>query len=320
MNRLEGTFKTVIGLPSKIGLSRVLVTLTVRHSILFRPYADRFIQLVRSNILDRNETVSVAYSMSLAYLMRLASEKQVMETMLYAKALYFASEEPSHRVVAAEIIHAISKVSSDVFMRFATAFLPFAFIGKHDDLEDVKSRFEQAWKDNVGGSGAVALYLSEIVDLIASNISSTHWPIKHACCLAVADLVASMQSQRQYSPAQAGAIRPVVEAALAGKTWDGKEKVVAAFPRFVEAAGSLWTEENFWTQMKAISIREARRTNATYRPHAITALGNFAEIRADPGLTADIMLLMESVVEEIIVEDRDRMDVDSKERAEKQAR
>jgi proteasome component ECM29 len=66
MNRLEGTFKTVIGLPSKIGLSRVLVTLTVRHAIFFRPHAGRFIQLVRRNIFDRNETVSVAYSMSLA--------------------------------------------------------------------------------------------------------------------------------------------------------------------------------------------------------------------------------------------------------------
>jgi proteasome component ECM29 len=320
MNKLEGTFKTVIGLPSKIGLSRVLVTLTVRHSTLFRPYADRFVQLVRRNMLDRNETVSVAYSMSLAYLMRLASEKQIADTVLHAKALYFASEEPAHRVVSAEIIHAISKVSNDVFLRFATAFLPFSFLGKHDDLEDVKSRFAQAWKGNVGGSGSVALYLSEIVDLIAANIQSSRWAIKHACCLAVADLVTSMHSPRPYSTAQARAIWPVVDAALAGKTWDGKEEVIAAFPTFVKAAKSLWTEEPFWTQMKAISIREARRTNATYRPHAITALGHFAEIRADPALTADIISLIRNVVEESIMEDRGRMDVDSKERAVKHAR
>jgi proteasome component ECM29 len=320
MNRLEGTFKTVIGLPSKIGLSRVLVTLTVRHSILFQPYADRFIQLVRKNILDRNETVSVAYSMSLAYLMRLASDKQVMETMLHAKALYFASEESSHRTVSAEIVHAISKVSNDVFMRFATAFLPFAFIGKQDDVEDVKSRFGQAWRDNVGGSGAVALYLAEIVDLIASNIHSTQWAIKHACCLAVADLVTSMQSQGQYTTAQAEAVWPVVEAALAGKTWEGKEQVIAAFPKFVKTAKCLWAEEKIWKQMKTIALREARRTNATYRPHSITALGDFAETRADPDLTADLISLVANIVEEAIAEDQDRMDVDSKEPAAKQAK
>ena len=320
MNRLEGTFKTVIGLPSKIGLSRVLVTLAVRHSILFRPYADRFVQLVRKNILDRNETVSVAYSMSLAYLMRLASDKQVMETMLYAKALYFASEESSHRIVSAEIVHAISKVSNDVFMRFAKAFLPFSFIGKQDDLEDVKSRCDQAWKENVGGSGAVALYLSEIVDLISSNISSTHWAIKQACSLAVADLITTMQNQGQYSTAQAGAIWPVLEAALAVKTWDGKEKVIATFPKFVKASKCLWTEEKVWKQMKTIALREARRVNARYRPYAVAALGDFAEARADLDLTAEILPLVANVVDEAIAEDQSRMDVDSKEASVKQAK
>jgi proteasome component ECM29 len=320
MNRLERTFKTVIGLPSKIGLSRVLVTLTVRHSMLFQPYADRFIQLVRKNILDRNETVSVAYSMSLAYLMRLASDKQVTETVLHAKALYFASEEPSHRIVSAETVHAISKVSNDIFIRFATAFLPFAFIGKQDDLEDIKSRFDQAWKDNVGGSGAVNLYLSEIVDLIASNINSTRWAIKHACCLAVADLVTSMQSQGQYSAAQARAIWPVLEAALAGKTWDGKEKVIAALPKFVQTSKCLWTEDKTWKQMKAIALREARRNNATYRPRAIAALGDIAETRADLDLTAEILPVVATIAEEAITEDQDRMDVDSKEPAVKQAK
>ena len=320
MNRLEGTFKTVIGLPSKIGLSRVLVTLTVRHSMLFRPYADRFVQLVRKNILDRNETVSVAYSMALAYLMRLASDKQVMETILHAQALYFASEETPHRIVSAEIVQAISKVSNDVFLRFATAFLPFAFIGRHDDVDDVKSRFDQAWKDNVGGSGAVALYLTEIVDLITRNINSTRWTIKHACCLAVADLASSMQGQSQYSTVQARAIWPILEAALAGKTWEGKEKVIAAFPKFVKASKCLWTEEKIWKQMKTIIFREARRTNATYRSPAISALGDFAETRADVDLSAEIIPLVVNVVEETAAEDQDRMDVDSKEPSAKQAR
>ena len=320
MNRLGGTFKTVIGLPSKIGLSRVLVTLTVRHSTVFRPYADRFIQLVRKNILDRNETVSVAYSMSLAYLMRLASDKQVLETILHAKTLYFASEESSHRIISAETVHAISKVSNDVFLRFATAFLPFAFVGKCDDLEDVKSRFDQAWKDNVGGSGAIALYLTEIVDLISSNIDSTRWAIKHACCLAVADLISSMQGQGQYSIAQAGAIWPVLEAALAGKTWEGKEKVIAAFPKFVKASKCLWTEDKVWKHMKTIVLREARRTNVTYRAHAIAALGDFAGTKADVNFTVESIHLVANVVEEAIAEEQDRMDVDSKEPSVKQAR
>jgi proteasome component ECM29 len=243
-----------------------------------------------------------------------------METILHAKGLYFASEESSHRIVSAETVHAIAKVSNDVFMRFATAFLPFAFIGKQDELEEAKSRFSEAWKDNIGGSGAVTLYLSEIVDMISSNISSPRWAIKHACCLAVADLVTSTQSQGQYTMAQAEAIWSVLEVALAGKTWEGKEQVVDAFPKFVKTSRSLWTEEKVWKQMEKIALREARRTNATYRSHAIAALGDFAESRADLDLSAEILALLANVVEETVAEDQDRMDVDSEQRLAKQAK
>jgi proteasome component ECM29 len=137
----------------------------------------------------------------------------------------------------------------------------------------------------------------------------------------VADLVTSMPSQGQYSSAQAEAIWPVVEAALAGKTWKGKEDVIAAFPKFVQSAKSLWTQEKVWIQMKAISVREARRTNATYRPHALTALGNLAEVRADPDLTADILSLVEGVVDEAIMSAHDDgIAAGSSEWAAKQAR
>ena len=320
MQRLEGTFKTALGLPSKVGLSRVLVTLTVRHSLFFKPYADRFVQLVRKHMLDRNETVSVAYSMSLAYMMRLASDKQVDETVLHAKALYFASEESSHRVVAAEIVHAIAKVSNDVFMRFATAFLPLAFVGRQDDEQNVKTRLDEAWKDNVGGSGAVALYLTEIVTLISAHIHSTRWAIKHACCLAVADMVTSLQAQGEYSATQAQVVWPVLEAALSGKTWDGKEKVVSSLPRYVRSTKCLWTDDNIWAQTKSIALREARRNNAGYRPYAIAALGEIAATRKDVDLSPELVPLAELVMEEILAENSDKMDVDSKDKAAKLAR
>ena len=320
MRRLEGTFKTALGLPSKVGLSRVLVTLTVRHSLFFKPYADRFVQLVRKHMLDRNETVSVAYSMSLAYMMRLASDKQVDETVLHAKALYFGSEESSHRVVAAEIVHAIAKVSNDVFMRFATVFLPLAFIGRQDDEQNVKTRFDEAWKDNVGGSGAVALYLTEIVTLISAHIHSTHWAIKHACCLAVADMVTLLQAQGEYSATQARSVWPVLEAALSGKTWEGKEKVVSSLPKYVRGAKCLWTDGTNWTQTKSIALREARRTNAGYRPYAIAALGEIAATRRDLDLSSELVPLAEHVVEEILAEKGDQMDVDSTDKVAQQAR
>ena len=320
ISRLEGTFKTAIGLPSRVGLSRVIVTLVVRHNLLFRPYADRFVQLLRKNLLDRNETISVAFSMSLAYLMRLTSEKQVQETSNFIRKLYFTSEESSHRVVSGEILHAISKVSNDVLMRHATEFLPLAFLGHSDTDTAVRAKFEATWKENVGGARAITLYLTEIVELVTKNIKSTKWSVRHACCLATADMVSSGDHSEQYNSAQAELLWPVVEEALSGKTWEGKEKVILAYPKFVAKVQCLWPSKG--KEIKKIALREARRTNVAYRPHAIEALGEYALLwkGLDASITAEAMSILTTLVEELTADDaEDHMEVDGGEGSGKHA-
>jgi proteasome component ECM29 len=89
---LKDSLKSVVGLPSKVGCSLVIVLLSTRHSVLFRPYADQILQLLRKLVLDRNDTVSASYSSAIGYLMRLASEKQTLQTIEFAKSLYFESD------------------------------------------------------------------------------------------------------------------------------------------------------------------------------------------------------------------------------------
>ncbi|KAL2427097.1 Proteasome component ECM29 [Exophiala dermatitidis] len=307
MQRLVNAYRASIGLPSKVGLSRVMTTLVVRHPSAFRPYADKFVAVTRKHILDRNATISIAFSTSLGYLIRLASEKEVQATSKYAQKLYFESQELAHRAVAGEIIQAISKAANDVFMNHASAFLPFAFIGRHDTDKEVRERFDVPWKENIGGSRSINLYLPEIVDLISTHIKSPLWPIKHACSLAVAELVASMDVQETYNDRDASLLWSVVQEALEGKTWDGKEEVIKEYPKFVKQARSLWPETT--QQMKKVAIREAKRTNIKYRPYAIDALGEFAAVREDLDLTQEVVsYLAELVVNELT--DADAMEID----------
>ncbi|EXJ79208.1 hypothetical protein A1O3_08709 [Capronia epimyces CBS 606.96] len=308
MQRLVNAYRATIGLPSKVGLSRVMTTLVVRHPTAFRPYADRFVQVTRKHILDRNATISIAFSTSLGYLMRLASEKEVQATSKYAQKLYFESQELVHRAVAGEIIQAISKAANDIFMNFASAFLPFAFIGRRDTDKEVRERFDVPWKENIGGSRAINLYLPEIVGLISSHIKSPLWPIKHACSLAVAELVASMEVQQTFSDREASLLWPIVQEALDGKTWDGKEEVIKVYPKFVKQARPLWADSKTTQQMKKIAVREAKRTNVTYRPNAIDALGEFAVVRDDLDLTHEVIPYLADLMDELT--DEDAMDVD----------
>lgn len=309
MQRLANAYRAAIGLPSKVGLSRVMTTLVVRHQAAFRPYADRFVQLTRKHILDRNATISIAFSTSLGYLMRLASNKEVQATSKFAQTLYFESQELMHRSVAGEIVQAISKAANDIFMNSASSFLPFAFIGRRDTEKEVRDRFDIPWQENIGGSRAINLYLKEIVDLISTHIKSPLWPIKHACCFAVAELIASMEVTDKYTNNDALLLWGLIQEALDGKTWEGKEEVVKVYPKFVRQAQSLWPDAKTSQQMKKIAIREAKRTNAEYRPHAIAALGDFALARKDMNLTGDLIPHLSDVLDELT--DQDAMDVDS---------
>lgn len=90
--RLTNAMKSAVGLPSKVGSSRVLVSLSTRRLAVFRPVADDFLKLIEKLVLDRNETVASSYAVAAGYVARAASDKQILRLVEFAKQLYFESE------------------------------------------------------------------------------------------------------------------------------------------------------------------------------------------------------------------------------------
>jgi proteasome component ECM29 len=119
-------------------------------------------------------------------------------------------------------------------MAFAASALPFIFMCKHDGDEHVKDQFEKTWQDNVGGSRAVSLYLREIVGLVADHLDSPRWAIKHTAARAIAQAVLSLDTEIDLPTTQL--VWPILERALAGKTWEGKEVVLQALVKFSSQA------------------------------------------------------------------------------------
>lgn len=101
----------------------------------------------------------------------------------------------------------------------------------------MKEQFQNTWNEAVGGTRAVQLYLQEILVLIRNNLDSPQWTLKHTAARSIADATLAISaSDRTLSPDTAAALWPVIEKALAGKTWEGKEVVLEAFAQFVENA------------------------------------------------------------------------------------
>ena len=247
---LRATVKSVIGLPSKVGASRVVVSLATRGNLLFKPYADGFLRLLRGQVLDRNDTVSTSAATACGYLARIASQEENLRLVTYAQKLYFESADERHRMVAGELVLAFSKHASDRFAAIGSSVLPFTYFGTHDEHEEVRDLFHKAWGESVGGSRAVLLYLGEIIDLALAHLEALSWSIKHASALAVAGTVHAAGTGAHVSEADARRIWPALEKAVGGKTWEGKEKVLAAVVPLAKSLPLLESDASFVQQLQ----------------------------------------------------------------------
>ena len=129
--------------------------------------------------------------------------------------LYLDSDDERHRVIAGDILYAVSKHATDRFNSLASDVLPLVFVAKHDTYERARTLFEDIWSENVAGTRTVLLYLNEILNLASQHLDSARWSIKHTSAFAVADVVTSCGSG--ISDTNAKMIWPALDKALAGK-------------------------------------------------------------------------------------------------------
>ncbi|KAL8631653.1 hypothetical protein Q9189_002659 [Teloschistes chrysophthalmus] len=306
---LENAITTGLGLPSRVGGSRVLVSLSTRHNYIFRPHANHFLRLARKQVLDRNETISASYSAACGYLTRLASDEEILRLVEYCRKLYFESEEERHRVVAGEIVLAMSKYATDRFNALAADILPFVFVAKHDSHEQAKTLFQDTWNETVGGSRAVLLYMQEIFQLALQYLDSPRWSLKHTAAFAIAEAINATGDGINDSIAQI--IWPGLQKAVDGKTWEGKERVLQAFVKFARTENAVTKNEQTWAQIQKIMLRESKRNNVTYRPHALACLATYVELGDSMDLAKEVYEITAPIIEDLLA-GPDEMDLDSR--------
>ncbi|KAI1383562.1 proteasome component [Hypoxylon trugodes] len=295
--QLVSTIKSAIGMQTKIGCAEVLSTLALRHSILLPPYNATFLKTMETQILDRNHETSKAYARSAAYLLRSATLETRDRFTSRLLDLYFGSEDDTRRQKISDAVLAIAKVSPDAFTDLEARLLPFAYLGKHDTDDYVSEEFEAVWNQHAGGSHSVKRFVDEITDLVSKGLNTSKWALQHGAALTIASMITALSSgvgkDGQFADADLRRIWPVLDKALSLKTFKGKEKLVVAYPLFVRHGKKLWTSDSaFAAQLKKIAIREAKRNNDEYRPHAFQALAEFASAREDLDMYAEAVGLV----------------------------
>ncbi|KAJ6262387.1 hypothetical protein Dda_3195 [Drechslerella dactyloides] len=305
--RLNKAIRKAVGMPSKVGFSRVIVTLVIRHNFLFKPYANDTLRVMSTALVDRNETVSASYAAACGYLARLASDESVVRLLQYSQKLYFEQQEERLRILSASVLNAISKHASDRFQALASDILPFAFVAKHDPEASVAEEYSKCWTDNTGGSGAVKLYLPEITALAGAHLDSARWTIKQTAALSIADLCVVLGPD--LTGEQLDVVYPLAVRSVAGKSYPSKAKVLEGF-------AALCTSPKFGDTQKLkevskILLREANRNNNNYRPPAFDSLAKFLNARPETNLYDEVVEIVGNVLDAGAITDEDDMDTDS---------
>lgn len=313
--KLESTIKSAIGLPTKIGCSRVLTTLFTRHAMDVKQSSSKFLRMMEKQAMDKNDEVSQAYARASAYMMRVAPDSAKDRWCQKLQDMYFASEDESRRQKVADAVAALAKISSDHFTAHETQMLPFAYLGSHDTDDYVGKVFQEVWGLHAGSSRTVIRYVPEIVKLVEKCLDTQQWAVRHTGAFTVAALVAdaakASEATGEISEANLKSVWPVFDMTLALKTFPGKEKLLDSFPQLVEKGKSWWEKDaKVAAQLKKIAIREAKRNNDEYRVHAFAALWKFARARDDLDMYDDIVAIVTPHLDEYM--DEDKMDVDSK--------
>lgn len=270
--KISSAIKKSVGLPSKVAGSRLLVTMAIRHLRFIIPYADSLLSISISQLGDRNDTVWKSYATASGYLSRVATDSAVLKYAKKLRNLYFSGEE-REKLISGYSANAVSKHASDKFNNLASAFLPFIFIGKHDTEKQVQEEFEIAWSDNTGGSGAVKLYLKEILEIANEYLGSQSWGTRQVVSLSVSDasdiVGATLTVKEEFDK-----LIETLFVAVSGRSWVGKEKVFQSLVQLMISSKFQKADSQLLEKINKIAVTEVKRKNREYQTKAI---GIFAD-------------------------------------------
>lgn len=274
IQRLQKSIKKSVGLPSKVCGAKVVVSLITKHYFDAKPYGDKLLAICRNQLKDRNQTVSSSYAAAAGHCCKIAPTNSIVDYGLYIRNLYFESEDDEQRVIAAIASENVSRYSgSDKFEAVAGQFLPLAFIGRHDSLEQVKSSFEREWTESSSGNTAIKLYFDEICEMCKVNGFSSNYNVRRVIARSLDNMWASIDVD---SERQAKNFFSILLELSKGKSWEGKDLILNTLVGFsINKAEFLRSNTDILELVVKTVQTEAKRRNKNYQLKAILCLGEF---------------------------------------------
>lgn len=300
LTRLEHSVKHSVGLPSKVSGSKVLMTLVMNYHSLMRPYSSKLLEIASSQIKDRNNTVASCYAAAAGYICRISPVEAVIKYSDKIAKMYFKPKEPGDersRILASNASNCVSKYSGDQFSVVASGFLPLAFIGTFDRLEQVKHNFDMEWTEHTAGDSAVKLYSAEILDLVKKHLKSNEFSVRATLGRAMCHLCVAFGDSSHFSDNSINELIQLLIESNKGKSWEGKEYVFGALIDFaILNRAYLLLHRDLLDAVEKTIITEIKRRNKRYQRLTVQKSGRFIHEIHDRELVDVYVHVMEDIL------------------------
>ncbi|KAJ1552522.1 proteasome component M29, partial [Nowakowskiella sp. JEL0078] len=277
--RLVTIIRKGVGLPTKAGSARFVVSMCVRIPEDLRPHSDALLKALSGAISDRSAVVRKSFAAACGYTAHLASEPALKRFVSHLTKMSLESEDDDTRSIPAITFLETARRARSELDPFIDTLLPLAFLGARDRSQALREIWLSVFNELTvaSTSSALQLYGSEIMLLFKSLLSeSPSWMLKRQVGLAIADMAKTVD--KEFSKFMGDSVSMLIEA-LGGRTWEGKEDVVKALST-VCVVGKDWfknTGKEKLSEVSQILIREAKKNNKEYKPHSIEAMGDAFE-------------------------------------------
>ncbi|OWB75179.1 hypothetical protein B5S31_g5042 [[Candida] boidinii] len=308
---LKSAIKASVGLPSKVTGSKIIVTLVVKHIFISKPYGDQLLKIASSQLKDRNETIAASYAAACGYCCRIASISKISSFGKKLVKLYFESDDVKIKKISGIASESVCKNSGDVFNSVESGFLPLAFIAKHDFDSNVSKFFEKEWDDSTGGSGAIKLYIQEIIALISDHIKSQDFQVRQVCAKSIVEVSNKINGAQGLGPI-ADSLFEILLESCKGRSWKGKEEILESLVSLsVNSKIFIFKNSKDHELIDKISktiLVEAKRNNIEYKKKSIKSLGKFINSfhHENENLVDEYIEIMKTFVTDEYFEDSDQ--------------
>eukprot|EP00039_Didymoeca_costata_P013908 m.217981 g.217981 ORF g.217981 m.217981 type:complete len:1891 (-) comp15896_c0_seq5:51-5723(-) len=315
--RLTDLIKTGLGSATKSGCARFAEQIATHCGSDIHPYASGLMKSMMSAVKSKSAPVRRDFANAVGIALRSCPNAAVDLVVARCRKMYLNRDNEDVMEASAAVCKAISSRSPDVFNAVGTQLLPLAFVGMYDESKVVSKLFGEVWSDNTAGNEAgIKLYIPELIELILPCFEDRSWNIKKQAAQALGSVAKNAYpgTLDKYAPQ----LLSVMEEALKGRTWDGKEAMVECAVEVVIALQThLAANEDSMKKIFGVLMREAKKMMPAYKLSVFKQLAHLFEkmkTLSAPNALGDIIEIVSTVVKP---KDDDKMSEDSDEEEKK---